>query len=133
MSEIVEKHAGGRPTKYEDWMCDAVIEYAEQGLCRYEIAAKLRVCRDTINEWAQKHPQFSAALKRAKECAVAHWAGEIRANMYNKSYNHSLAIYLGKAIHHLYDRPSETTHTIKIANIEKLTDDELDELTESAK
>lgn len=29
-------------------------------------AGSIGVCRDTISEWASKHPEFSAAIKRGK-------------------------------------------------------------------
>ena|ERR1035437_4456671 len=65
------KHAGGRPTKYEDRFVDGVDEYlliknkentslpTKQGLALW-----LDVDEDTLNNWAKEHKEFFGALKK---------------------------------------------------------------------
>lgn len=86
----------GRPTSYKPEYCDELIEYFEshilyttevkekgtrKGGGEYTIyekiandyptlndfAKKINVSRSSINEWDKHHPEFSAALKEAKE------------------------------------------------------------------
>ena len=63
----------GRPTKYEGEKTiaelEAIIEKMKVekflGFCGVEhIAQALGVCRDTIYEWKDKHPEFSYTIKR---------------------------------------------------------------------
>lgn len=88
-----EKNKGGRPTKYKEEYCDQLIEFfdrpvtikkKEQKLSNtgavvevenevlndpptfYGFAAKLGVHMDSLTEWRNKYPKFSAAYKKAK-------------------------------------------------------------------
>lgn len=85
----------GRPSKYDPKYCEEIIEYFDiephfetpvtttykDGTTKEEIklipsdlptlagfAVKIGVDRDTLKEWAKQHDEFSAAVKRAKEC-----------------------------------------------------------------
>lgn len=85
-SEENTKNKGGCPTKYREEYCAQMIEYFD--VTPYEIvtdadgnkdaivgvfptlarfALNIGVHRDTINEWANKHDEFSVAKKIAKE------------------------------------------------------------------
>lgn len=68
----------GRPSDYRDWMCDAVVDFGMAGMEVVEFAVALKVCRDTLYEWADKHPDFSDALMRAREASEAYWIRNIR-------------------------------------------------------
>lgn len=37
------------------------------------LATNLGVCRDTIYDWRDKHPEFARALKNGKDAAQAYW------------------------------------------------------------
>lgn len=73
--------AGGRPSKYEPAFCDAVMAAGKEGQSKAEIAATLDVTRETLNEWAKVHPEFSDALHRAQEYSLAWWEGRARQNL----------------------------------------------------
>jgi hypothetical protein len=66
-------HPGGRPTKYRPKYCQMVIENGKAGYSLTSAAAKLDVSRDTLTEWGSVHPEFSAAMKRAKALAGNRW------------------------------------------------------------
>ena len=53
----------GRPTKYNDEMCDRVLEVMGTGLSLTAFAGKIGVARDTITDWQNAHPEFLAACK----------------------------------------------------------------------
>lgn len=80
------KHAGGRPTKYDAKYCEEILEYFDPAknltlisinkdgtpnLAAFPLLAgfawKLGVSRDTLHEWAKRHPEFSDAYARARE------------------------------------------------------------------
>lgn len=63
----------GRPTKYEPWMCEKVIEYGKAGKSRTWIAAKLGVVPITLDRWSEQHEDFCQALTLAKVLEQAHW------------------------------------------------------------
>jgi hypothetical protein len=55
----------GRPTKYRSAYCDEVIAAGQEGLSLTAFAGIIGVCRDTISEWVNTHPDFSVACKKA--------------------------------------------------------------------
>jgi phage terminase large subunit len=63
----------GRPSKYDPSFCDLVIELGAQGKSKAQLAASIGVSRETIDLWAKVHPEFSDALKFAKDLALAWW------------------------------------------------------------
>ena len=78
---------GGRPTLYSPEYCDAVEEYGREGKSPAQIAARLNVCRQTLENWAQEHPEFLAALTRAKSFAQAWWEDEGQAALHDREFN----------------------------------------------
>jgi len=65
----------GRPSKYRADFCKAVIEHCAQGMSLASFAARVRVNRDTIHQWARDHDDFSEATGRAKAAACLFWEG----------------------------------------------------------
>ena len=63
----------GRPTLYDPAYCEALVRHMDTGMSIASFAAEIDVARSTINEWADKHPEFSEALSRAKAKAAAAW------------------------------------------------------------
>ena len=68
-------HPGGRPTKYNDEMAEKAEWYVSGG---YEelgdvvpsiagLACHLDIHKQTVNEWADKHPQFSTYVKKVAQ------------------------------------------------------------------
>ena len=95
MTQALTHRPEGRPTKYEPHICEELIKYFDiephfetpiittdkKGNTVEKIAfipsdlptlagfaRKKKVHRDTLHEWSKKYPEFSDALKRAKEC-----------------------------------------------------------------
>lgn len=83
---------GGRPTKYRPEMCDVVIELMSEGASKFEVAAAINVCIDTISEWQKEenNPQFSAAIKQGERLSRAWWEKHGRLNLDNKEFNSTL-------------------------------------------
>lgn len=58
----------GAPTKYKKQYCKDIIEFCKSGLKTIEMyATHIDVHTDSLYEWAKKHPEFSVAIKKAKQ------------------------------------------------------------------
>ena len=75
------KNPVGRPTDYKPEYCDKVIELGKEGMSHAEIAAELGVCRNTLYNWAEVHPEFLSASTRARDLAQAWFERIGRVNM----------------------------------------------------
>jgi hypothetical protein len=58
---------------YDDSLCEPAVEILSNGKSISRLATTLGVCRDTIYEWRDKHPEFALALKRGRDAAQARW------------------------------------------------------------
>jgi hypothetical protein len=87
MSEEVKKRPVGRPSSYKPEYCEKVIELAKTGGSWAEIAAEFMVDRATLYDWADKHPDFSTALKIAKVLEQAWWEKEGKRGMQDNRIN----------------------------------------------
>jgi len=68
----------GRPTKYNEELCDEVISLGKQGFSITQIAYELDIHKDTLYEWKKKHPEFSDAIKKARDYAQGFWEHQLR-------------------------------------------------------
>ena len=60
----------GRPSKYDPNKHPAEVEYyAGEGMTNQEIAASMDINACTINDWMNKYPEFSDAIKRGRKIA----------------------------------------------------------------
>lgn len=71
-ANVAEETKLGRPTIYNAEVHVALVEaYAEEEYTYQKIADRLAIDVDTLKEWRRLHPDFSAALERGKERALA--------------------------------------------------------------
>lgn len=74
---------------YNESMCEKAEQILSAGKSIARLATDLKVCRDTIYDWRDKHPEFARALKNGKDASQAAWEdiGEdgIRGNIKNFS------------------------------------------------
>ncbi len=68
----------GRPTLYREEYCELVVEICAEGFSLTGFAGKIGVARQTITEWCDVHPEFSAACNRAKSMRAAWWEERAR-------------------------------------------------------
>ncbi len=80
----------GRPTDYRPEYCEQVIELGRDGKSVAQIAAELGVCRNTLNNWADAHPEFLTAFTRARDLSLAWWEGTAQSNLATSGFNASL-------------------------------------------
>lgn len=58
---------------YNESMCQIAEQLLSEGKSLARVATELKVCRDTIYDWRDKHPEFAAALKRGLGACQAFW------------------------------------------------------------
>lgn len=63
----------GRPTKYEERMCDTVLELMREGASISEVCLDLNICRDTFYRWIQENQDFSDTVKSGLELSKGWW------------------------------------------------------------
>jgi len=85
-----KKHPGGRPTKYKPEFCELVIELGKQGCWLAEMADACDVHRSSMDEWASVHPEFSEALRRAKQYSQSWYEKTGREAMFLDKFNGNL-------------------------------------------
>lgn len=71
--------SGGRPTKYDETTaCEAAERILAEGYSEAVLAGELDVCIDTITEWKNVHPAFSASIKRGRAKGARVWEDRLR-------------------------------------------------------
>ena len=92
MSEQPKKgtRAIGRPTVYQPSFCDAVIGFGQEGMSKAQMAARLGVCRNTLDNWCSDHPEFLSAFTRARDLAQDWWETKAQTNLETTTFNTSL-------------------------------------------
>ena len=78
---------GGRPPKYDPALCEQVIELGRQGKSQVQISAAIDVPRSTMHSWAEQHPEFSAALTRAKDLEQDWWEAAGQNGLFLDKFN----------------------------------------------
>ena len=88
-----KKVGRGRPSKYDVAYCDRVVELGRQGKSRAQIAAAIGVSRNTLDNWAEQHPEFLSAIKDAHDLALAWWEEAGQLGMQRRDFNASMFIF----------------------------------------
>lgn len=132
----------GRPTKYSSKYCEQLIKYFDiephfetpvvytnkDGSTKEEVklipsdlptlagfAKKIKVHRDTLNQWERDHKEFSDAIKEAKECQES----ILVTNGLHGLYQGAFAIFTAKNILNWRDK-QDTDITTKGDKFEPL-------------
>jgi len=79
--------AGGRPTKYTKELNKIALDFLSQGKSMVQLAKKLGVHRETLDNWAANHKEFFDTLKKGKLNSQACWEDRLELMMYDKDVN----------------------------------------------
>jgi hypothetical protein len=63
----------GRPTSYKPTYCNEAVEYLAQGYSLTAFAGEIGVCRDSVYNWMDTHPDFFDAIKKGRAKGQATW------------------------------------------------------------
>jgi hypothetical protein len=152
------KHPGGRPSKYDQKYCSQLVSFFSVDAYRKEVAEtsqeffqngtlkkkaekyrfvpsemptfarfarKIKVNPDTLHEWKKHHPEFSEAYNEAKELQKQFL---ITIGLAGAAPPASF-IFVAKNVTDMRDKQEvDTTKTFEVTGLEKLNDQELDEL-----
>ncbi len=68
------KKGGVQPNQiYDETICDKTVQILSCGKSIASLANKLGVCRETIYEWRDKHPEFAIALRKGRDACQEYW------------------------------------------------------------
>ena len=84
------KRPVGRPSSYDPAYCERVIELGAEGHSPEAIGATIGVPRRTMQSWAEQHPEFSAALERAKDLELLWWEDQGRNALYADKFQNAV-------------------------------------------
>lgn len=129
--EVISKK---RQTKYEPWMCDKILEVAEQG---GHVPAMLKAIgvrsKDTFYRWLKEYPEFNEAYEASKTASQAFYEEVLLAGALGKikGYNfNSIAMVMNNKFSDEYKRNATGSNTEinvgSINSIEHLDGKELD-------
>lgn len=76
-----------RPTDYDPSHCERVIELGRLGKSKAQMASDFDVSRQTIDNWAEAHPEFLEALSRAMAHCQAWWEDKGMSGMEVPGFN----------------------------------------------
>lgn len=80
----------GRPTAYKPEYCDKVRQLGRLGKSHAQIASELDVCRQTLHNWADQHPEFLDAITHARELSQAWWEDRAQEGLVMREFNAAL-------------------------------------------
>lgn len=63
----------GRPTDYKPEYCQMVIDHMAEGFSFEAFAGLIGVCKQTIYNWLEQHPDFVDAKKKGFEASRMFW------------------------------------------------------------
>lgn len=68
----------GRPTKYDPKMCQEYVDLAKEGKSKLTICSELGIGFDAFQDYQEKYPAFSEAVKEGQRHSQAWWEEEGR-------------------------------------------------------
>ena len=77
MAEVATKHAGGRPSKYDESFNKLAFNYCLLGATDKDLAKYFDTSEVTVNKWKEEHPEFLKSIKMGKEEADAKVASRL--------------------------------------------------------
>lgn len=122
-----------RPTKYKEEYKDVLLQLMREGASLEEVCLELNVCRQTLYNWFEKHPEFLDTKKKGVEFSKGWWMKQGRTQLENKDFNYTGWYMNMKNRFNWTDRVDATTKGKEISqkqDLSKLSDDELRTLAE---
>jgi hypothetical protein len=86
-TDVVErvKHAGGRPTKYDEQYAKQAYKYCLLGADDMRLAELFEVSESTVNNWKLEHPEFLDSIKMGRDVADAN----VGKSLYDRAMGYS--------------------------------------------
>lgn len=84
----------GRPSKYKPEFCETAEAILAEGYSEAVLAGELGVCVDTVSEWKNVHPDFSASIKRGRAKGARVWEDRLKT-LAEKNEGNATAVIFG--------------------------------------
>lgn len=84
----------GRPSKYDPGFCDLAETTLAKGYSEAVLAGEIGVCLDTITEWKNAHPEFSASIKVGRAKGARIWEDRL-AKLADENTGNATGIIFG--------------------------------------
>lgn len=113
----------GRPTLYRDEFCKLAETTLAQGYSEAVLAGECGVCLDTITEWKNVHPAFSASVKLGRAKGARVWEDKLMAIADAGGGNATAAIFglKNRVPAEWRDKTEqEVTGTVEVTRIERV-------------
>ena len=78
-----------RPTKYKPEHCERIIALMKEGASIEEICLELDICKQTIYNWFDNHPELLDAKKKGEDFSKGWWMKQGRTNLKDKEFNYT--------------------------------------------
>ena len=99
------RNAGRKPVKWENALCELLVDRAAEGKTEAEFAAEMHVSQAMVQHWTEVHPRFKAAREVANELRQAWFENHYRLGMLGKiPCNASMMIRIGAARYGLNEK-----------------------------
>lgn len=89
MIDKKEVKPNGRPSDYEPRFCEMLIEHMTEGMSFTSFASLVNVCRATLYNWLDNHPEFLDAKKRGDMKSLYWWEKEGKDGLWNHTETES--------------------------------------------
>lgn len=134
--EVIHKKRGPKK-KYEPWMCEKIIEIAEQGGHVAQMCKAIGVrSRDTFYRWVKENEEFRTAYEESKVASQAFYENILLMGGLGKipGYNFSsIAMVMNNKFSDDYKRSATGSNTEININTVELDAKQLDDKIEEAK
>lgn len=77
----------GQPTSYRPEYCEQVVELGKLGKSKMQMCASFNISRQTIDNWAEKNPEFLEALNKSVAHAQNWWENTGQEAMMKPGFN----------------------------------------------
>lgn len=79
---------------YNESMCATAIQILGSGKSMAALAGACGVCRESIYDWIDKHPEFALAVKKGKAVGQAYWEERGHQAMFGATKNFSASAWI---------------------------------------
>ncbi len=117
----------GAPTTYEPAFCERIIHCGNYGYSFTQMAHDLGTVRQTLMEWAERHPAFADSLIYAREAAMTWWETQSQKGLWaGKDYNDRVMKFIMTNQHRDHYRERvEVSGALARIDFGRLTDEQL--------
>lgn len=84
----------GRPTSYKPEYCKKIIDHMSNGSSILSFAKSIGTGRETLHGWAREFPEFSDALKLAKEYCELWWEEQGKMGLWEEQGERKISVGL---------------------------------------